>query len=46
MDNNAACDQASGIAPVGRPPWIEAKAQFRIPELGQIQLLVAGEALA
>ena len=44
-DNNDAYDQATGIAPVVRPSWIEAKAQLHIPELGWIRLLLAGKAL-
>jgi signal peptidase len=45
-DNNGEYDQATGIAPVVRPSWIEAKAQFRIPELGWIRLLITGKAFA
>lgn len=43
-DNNAAYDQAAGIAPVVRSSWIEAKAQVDIPKLGWVRLAVAGKA--
>ncbi|MFB6090989.1 MAG: S26 family signal peptidase [Halobellus sp.] len=43
-DNNRAYDQVSGIAPVVKRSWVEAKAQIEIPELGRVRLAVAGEA--
>lgn len=43
-DNNRAYDQAAGIAPVVKPSWVRAKAQFHIPELGWVRLTIAGKA--
>ncbi|WP_416840855.1 S26 family signal peptidase [Haloferax sp. DFSO52] len=37
-DNNGYYDQAGGIAAPVRPEWVEAKAQFHIPYLGNLRL--------
>ncbi|TQQ83797.1 S26 family signal peptidase [Halonotius terrestris] len=43
-DNNARYDQASGIAPVVRPRWVDGVAQVRIPYLGRLRLVLLGTA--
>ncbi|KAB1198631.1 MULTISPECIES: S26 family signal peptidase [Haloferax] len=37
-DNNGYYDQASGIAQPVKPEWVEAKAQFHVPYLGNLRL--------
>lgn len=43
-DNNQHYDQVNGISDPVKPSWVRGRAQFRVPWLGYVRLVFAGEA--
>lgn len=45
-DNNQYYDQVNGISEPVKPAWVRGRAQFRVPWLGYVRLVFAGQAEA